>query len=301
MQQSKIINMVKCLITCLIMTMASTAFTQDTKLLQQLEDSMTQQWHQDLSAGTFKATQIINTPTVESPGKRGLQFLIMHRFGRLNEGSYALFGLDNASIRFGLDYGLTDRLSIGVGRSSLDKTYDGSVKWKALQQTKGHMPVTASLYGLMTHTTLRYPDKPFINSKYRTAYVGQLLLARKFSSRLSLQLSPAWIHFNLVPTRQDQNDLFALGVGGRLKLTKRTSFNAEYNYLPTDQVSSTNVHHSLSIGFDIETGGHVFQLVFTNSEGMTAPYYLAKTPGSWGDGDIFFGFNISRAFSFKKK
>jgi opacity protein-like surface antigen len=294
-------SMLKYLIKGFILIMAMPALAQDSTLLQQLEDSMQEQWHQDLSAGTFKATHIINTPTVEAPGKNGLEFLIMHRFGRLNEGSYALFGLDNATIRFGLDYGLTDRLSIGVGRSSLDKTYDGSVKWKALQQTKGRMPVTASLYGLMTHTTLKYPDKPYINSKYRTSYVSQLLLARKFNSRLSLQLSPTWIHFNLVPTPQDKNDLFALGIGGRMKITKRISINGEYNYLPTDQVKSTEVHHSVSFGFDIETGGHVFQLVFTNSEGMTAPYYLAKTPGSWGDGDIFFGFNISRAFSFKKR
>jgi hypothetical protein len=294
-------SMLKYLFKGFILIMAMPALAQDSTLLHQLEDSMQEQWHQDVSAGTFKATHIINTPTVEAPGKNGLEFLIMHRFGRLNEGSYALFGLDNATIRFGLDYGLTDRLSIGVGRSSLDKTYDGSVKWKALQQTEGKMPVTASLYGLMTYTTLKYPDKPYINSKYRTSYVSQLLLARKFNSRLSLQLSPTWIHFNLVPTPQDKNDLFALGIGGRMKITKRISINGEYNYLPTDQVKSTEVHHSVSFGFDIETGGHVFQLVFTNSEGMTAPYYLAKTPGSWGDGDIFFGFNISRAFSFKKR
>ena len=294
-------SMLKYIFKGFILIMAMPALAQDSTLLQQLEDSMQEQWHQDLSAGTFKATQIINTPTVESPGKNGLQFLIMHRFGRLNEGAYALFGLDNANIRFGLDYGLTDRVSIGVGRSSLDKTYDASIKWKALQQTEGKMPVTASLYGLLAYTTLRYPDKPYITSKYRTSYVSQLLLARKFNSRLSLQLSPTWLHFNLVPTPQDKNDLFALGVGGRMKITKRISTNGEYNYLPTDQVRSTEIHHSVSFGFDIETGGHVFQLVFTNSGGMTAPYYLAKTPGLWGDGDIFFGFNISRAFSFKKR
>jgi hypothetical protein len=295
------INMLKYLLTGYILLITLPALTQDTTLLQQLEDSMQEQWHEDLSTGTFKATQIINTPTIEAPGKNNLQFLIMHRFGRVNEGAYALFGLDNATIRFGLDYGLTDRVSIGVGRSSLDKTYDGSIKWKALQQAKGKMPFSASLYGLVTHTTLRYPDKPYMSSKYRTSYVAQLLLARKFSSRFSLQLSPAWVHFNLVPAKQDKNDLFALGIGGRMKLTKRTSFNVEYNYLPNDQVSSTNVYNALSFGFDIETGGHVFQLIFTNSEGMTAPYYLARTNGSWGDGDIFFGFNISRAFSFKKR
>lgn len=281
----------------LLYTCAATA--QDTSLLKLLQDSLPEH-HNGVVTGTFKATQIINTPTVEAPAKKGLQFMIMHRFGRVNEGAYALFGLDNATIRLALDYGLTDRFAIGIGRSSLDKTYDGSFKWKLLQQKTGRMPVTVSLYELLTHTTLRYSDKPFMNTKYRTTYVSQLLVARKFSSRLSLQVSPAWIHFNLVPTEQDKNDLFALALGGRMKITKRTSLNAEYNYLPTDQVASSRVRHSLSLGLDIETGGHVFQLVFSNAQGMTAPYYLAKTTGSWGDGDIFFGFNVTRAFTFKK-
>ncbi|MEI6950203.1 DUF5777 family beta-barrel protein [Paraflavisolibacter sp. H34] len=276
------------------------ARSQDTSLLKMLDDSLAAGPWADQATGTFKATQIINTPTVEAPGKKGLQFLIMHRFGKLNEGGYALFGLDNATIRFGLDYGLTDRLAVGIGRSQLDKTFDGSLKWKVLRQAAGKVPITVSLYGLLTHYTLKMPDKPYLNARYRTAYTTQALIARKFNRNLSLQLSPAWTHFNLVPTPQDNNEVFSLGIGGRMKITRRISINAEYNLLPGSQLPSTDPDNSLSLGFDFETGGHVFQLVFTNSQGMTGPYYLAKTQGEWGDGDIYFGFNISRSFSFKK-
>lgn len=273
---------------------------QDTAWMN-LNDSLFNTQSSGSVTATFKATQIINAPTVEAPGKGGLQFLIMHRFGRINEGAYALFGLDNATIRFGLDYGLTNTLAVGIGRSSLDKTYDASVKWKVLQQQQKGMPLTVSLYALIANSTLRYTDKPFLNARLRTLYATQLLLARKFSPKVSLQLSPTWLHLNLVPSRRDKNDVFAVTAGGRFKISKRTSFNAEYTFLPDGQVVSNTVHPSLSFGFDIETGGHVFQLVFTNSQGMIAPYYIAKTGGSWGDGAIFFGFNISRAFTLKKK
>jgi hypothetical protein len=278
----------------------SVASAQDSTLMKLLEDSLSKNGFPDVVTGTFKATQIINMPTVEAPPKKGLQFLIMHRFGRLNEGGYALFGLDNATIRFGLDYGLTDNFAIGVGRSSLDKTFDGSFKWKLLRQTTGKIPVTVSLYSVLTHYTLKFSDKPFLNKKYRTDYASELLIARKFTTNLSLQLTPVWLHYNLVPTPQDHNDVFALGIGGRMKITKRMSVNAEYNYIPKDRFVSTDIYHSLSFGIDLETGGHVFQLIFTNSQGMTGPYYIGKTYGQWGEGDIYFGFNISRAFNLKK-
>jgi hypothetical protein len=274
---------------------------QDSTLLSMLDDSLSAHASADRVIGTFKATHIINTPTVEAPGRRNLEFIIMHRFGKLNEGAYALFGLDNAAIRFGLDYGLTDNFSIGVGRSSLNKVYDGSVKWKLLRQTTGNIPVTVTLYGLVAHTTLRQEDKPFLTARYRTSYSTSLLVARKISSRLSLQVSPTWIHYNLVPTAADKNNVFAGTIGGRMKLTKRMSINAEYNYLLPDQVVSENMHNSLGAGIDLETGGHVFQLVFTNSAAMTVPYFIGKTSGRWDKGDIYFGFNISRAFSFRKQ
>jgi len=282
----------------LILVVAATAQAQDSSLLSLLNDSATKQ-HFDVT-GTFKATQIINTPTVEAPAKAALQFMIMHRFGKLNEGGYALFGLDNAVIRFALDYGITDRLAVGIGRSSYEKVYDASLKYKLVPQRDGGAPLSLSVYGLVANTRLRYSDKPYYNFKYRTMYTTQLLLARKMNPKLSLQLVPSWIHFNLVPTPQDKNDLLALGAGGRMKITKRMSINAEYNYLLPNQAVSSKAYNSVSAGLDIETGGHVFQLVFTNSVGMIAPYYLAKTDGRWGKGDIYFGFNITRIFSVKR-
>ena len=276
---------------------ANYVHAQDSTLLQMLTDTGTAK---QPVTGTFKATQVINMPTVEAPAHKSLQFMIMHRFGRLNEGGYALFGLDNATIRFALDYGLTPNLSIGIGRSSLDKVYDASFKWRLITQKKGGFPITASLYGLMTNTTLRYSDKPYLNAKYRTAYTTQLLLAKKLSSAISVQIVPAWLHFNLVPTAEDKNDILAIGIGGRAKVTRRMSLNAEYHILPKDQVVSQKVYNSFSVGADLQTGGHVFQLIFTNSHGMTAPYYLAKNAGQWSDGNIYFGFNITRIFHFKK-
>jgi hypothetical protein len=226
----------------------------------------------------------------------------MHRFGELSDGAYELFGLDNAEIRFGLDYGIADFLSVGVGRSSLDKTYDANFKLKLLRQTAGKIPVSVSLYELLTYTSFpKQADKPFLTSRFRTAYTSQLLIASKLSRKLSLQIAPTLIHFNMVSTPKDKNDVFALGLGGRMKITNRMSIDAEYNVLAGNQVVSSKVYNSLSLGLDIETGGHVFQLVFTNSRGMIGPYYLAKTSGQWSDGNIYFGFNISRAFNFKRK
>jgi opacity protein-like surface antigen len=281
---------------------ATSSFAQDSSLLTMLNDSLSSDAKANITTGTFQATQLINTPTVEARAKKTLQFLIMHRFGELSDGGYELFGLDNAEIRFGLDYGISDVLSVGVGRSSLDKTFDANFKLKLLRQTVGKIPVSVSFYELLSYTSFpRKSEKPFLTSRFRTAYTSQLLIARKFSRKLSLQVSPALIHFNMVAAAKDKNDVFALGVGGRMKITNRMSIDAEYNILPGNQVVSADVYNSLSLGLDIETGGHVFQLVFTNSRGMISPYYLAKTTGQWKDGNIFFGFNISRVFNFKRK
>jgi hypothetical protein len=287
------------LITAIICFLSGRAHAQDSSLLKLL-DSATGSLVSPYVTGTFKATQVVNMPTVEAPARQTLQFMIMHRFGKLNEGGYELFGLDNAVIRFALDYGLTDRLSVGIGRSSHEKVYDASLKYKLLRQRESGLPLSVSVYGLVANTRLKYSDKPYLNTTYRTMYTTQLLLARKMNENLSLQLAPAWLHFNLVPTPTDKNDVFAIGIGGRMKITRRMSLNAEYNYLPDDQLVTGTRYQSLSAGLDLETGGHVFQLIFSNSVGMVAPYYLAKTTGSWGKGDIYFGFNITRIFDFKR-
>jgi hypothetical protein len=253
-------------------------------------------------SATFKATHIVNLQTVESPAKGDLNFIIMHRFGKINDGSYNFFGLDNATLRLGLDYGITDRLAAGIGRSSLEKTFDGYLKYKLLRQTEdGKMPVSVSLLETVSNYTQKFTDKTYLNAKYRTTYVSQILIARKINRSVSLQLAPAMLHFNLVPTTKDNNDVFAATVGGRVKFTKRMSITGEYTYLPSGQINSRDVKNSLSLGWDIETGGHVFQLVFSNSQGMTESQYITRTTGSWGKGDIYFGFNISRNFTLKKK
>lgn len=286
--------------TIFLLLVCSRMMAQDSSLMKMMDDAVAESQKGQVVTGTFKATQIVNLPTVESPGKKSLQFMIMHRFGKLNGGAYEFFGLDNASIRFALDYGITDRFSVGLGRSSGDKTFDGSLKYKLLQQKEAGMPISVSLYGLITNYTQRYTDKPYLDARYRTAYTTQVLIAKKFSPAFSFEVVPSWIHYNLVPTPEDKSDLFAVSAGGRLKFTKRMSVNAEYNYLLRNQVVSTKVYDAISGGIDIETGGHVFQLVFTNAAGMVGPYYLAKTDGSWGKGDIYFGFNITRNFNFKK-
>src|SRR5580704_461759 len=290
------------LLLIVLLSLCRNLVAQDSSLLKLLDDSLRANHQKTFVHGTFKATHIINTQTVEQPAKGVLEFLIMHRFGQLNQGAYNLYGLDFATLRLGLNYGITDRLSIGIGRSSLDKVLDGSIKYKLLRQTDGEnsMPVSVNIYSSMAYITLEYSDKPYLTGQYRMIYTNELLIARKISSRLSLELTPVWMHFNLVPSTADKNDVFALGLGGRIRLTNRISLNAEYNYLLPNQVQSIKVYNSLSAGIDFETGGHVFQLVFSNSQGMIEPYYLARTTDNWAKGGIYFGFNISRVFNFKK-
>jgi opacity protein-like surface antigen len=276
---------------------------QDSSLLSKLNDSMSLNGQKSWVTGTFKATHVVNMKTVESPAKGAMVFLIQHRFGQLNSGSYNFFGLDNATLRLGLDYGITDRLTAGVGRSSLLKTYDGFLKFKLLRQTDGSpaMPVSVSLVGSIYNYTENIAFESYLNGIHRTSYATQLLIARKFNSNLSLQLAPTWLHYNLASKVNDKNDVFALGIGGRMKINRRMSINAEYNYLPSGQVVSNTVYNSFSLGWDIETGGHVFQLVFSNSQSMAETQYITQTTGRWGKGDIFFGFNLSRTFNLKKK
>jgi hypothetical protein len=275
---------------------------QDNTLLNSLNDSLSAHGGKSYVTGTFKATHVVNMQTVESAAAGNLNFVIQHRFGQLNSGSYNFFGLDNATLRLGLDYGITDDLDVGIGRSSYLKTFDGYLKYKLLKQTEGHqMPVSVSILGTVTDYTQDIIGKPYLDTKLRTAYSGQLLIARKITRNLSLEVTPTYLHYNLVPTVADKNDLFALGMGARYKFTRRMSINAEYDYLPSGQVVSTPYHNSFSLGWDIETGGHVFQLVFSNSQSMLETQYLTQTTGSWGKGDIYFGFNISRNFNLKKK
>jgi hypothetical protein len=286
----------------LLLFAGAAAQAQDSSLLNMLNDSMAAHPKKAYVFGTFKAEHIVNMQTIESPAQGNLNFVIQHRFGTLNSGSYNFFGLDNATLRLGLDYGITDDLAVGVGRSSYLKTFDGYLKYKLFKQAEGGgMPVSVSLIGTITDFTQDLTDEVFLNTDDRTAYSVELPIARKISSSLSLEVTPTYLHYNFVPTPRDKNDIFALGLGGRMKITKRMSINAEYDVVPKNQIVSYSVHNSFSLGWDIETGGHVFQLVFTNSQSIVPTQYITQTTGTWGKGDIYFGFNISRNFNLKKK
>lgn len=250
----------------------------------------------------FKTNRVINLHSLESTSAGVLDIKISHRFGTLNRGAYELFGLDNATIRIGGDYGITDQLTIGLGRSSFQKTYDGFVKYKFLRQSTGakKMPLTAAFFASTALQTMKWqnPDRENYFSS-RLYYTFQMIVGRKFSESFSLQLSPTVVHRNLVKTSAESNDVFALAAAGRIKITKRLALNAEYIYVLPDQLLP-GFRNSLSIGFDIETGGHVFQLHFTNSTSMIAPGFVAQTVENWGDGGIHFGFNVSRVFTVVK-
>jgi len=252
---------------------------------------------------TFKTTRVVLGQSVENPAPGVLLFMIQHHFGRLNSGAYELWGLDQATIRLGLEYGINEWLAVGIGRGTYQKTFDGFVKAKFLRQSTGlkEMPVTLSYFGSTALNSLRWQE-PERNNFFtsRLSFVHQLLLARKFSPGLSLQLTPTLVHNNLVATTADKNSIFATGIGGRVKLTNRVSLNAEYFYVFPDQIVSREYDNSFSIGFDIETGGHVFQLFFTNSNPIFERGFITETVGQWTEGDIYFGFNISRVFTIVK-
>lgn len=257
----------------------------------------------DFVQGTFKGTTIIHGQSVEVPGNKDLLFIISHRFGAVNTGLYNFFGLDQGTTRLGLEYGIKDIAGFSIGRSSYEKTYDGAIKLKLIRQQGGikNIPLTVTLYSVICVKTLKWEDPERENLfSSRLSYTTQLLIARKFNKNLSLQISPSFVHFNLVPTPEDQNNIFSIGLGGRYKLGPKFSINGEYFYLLPGKTAD-DYANSLSVGIDMETGGHVFQLHFTNSQLMFAPGYIARTEGEWADGDIFIGFNIYRVFNLNKK
>jgi hypothetical protein len=253
--------------------------------------------------GTFKGTTIINGQSIEVPGSSDLHFVVSHRFGTVNKGIYDFFGMDQATTRFGFEYGIKNIASVSVGRNTFEKTYDGGIKVRLLRQQTGvkYIPVSVSLYSAIYAKTLKWeiPDRDNLFSS-RFSYAYQLLIGRKFSKKLSLQLSPTIVHKNLVPLPKDQNTVYALGFAGRYKLTRKTSINGEYFYLFPGETAD-KYYNSLSFGFDFETGGHVFQLQLTNSQSMFARGFVTETEGEWTEGDVYIGFNLYRVFPLNKK
>lgn len=289
-----------CLLTLVLITFSTLQLKAQTDLMDLFGDEPETVLYE---TATFKTTRLVLGQSVENPAPGVLMFLIQHHFGRINSGAYEFWGMDQANIRIGLEYGINEWLTVGVGRSSYKKTFDGFVKGKILRQSTGakNMPLTVSYFGSTSLNSLKWQEPERENYfSSRLAFTHQLLIARKFSPGFSFQITPTIVHRNLVPTEEDSNDIFAVGFGGRAKLTNRVSLNAEYWYVLPDQIVTEPHDNALSIGFDIETGGHVFQLFFTNADPIFESGFITETRGKWDKGDIYFGFNISRVFTIVK-
>ncbi|MDI1354053.1 MAG: DUF5777 family beta-barrel protein [bacterium] len=272
---------------------------------------------------TFKTVKIGNAQTIETVKKNHLDFRIAHRFGNIydsnnenpiNETFQTFFGFDNATdIRFALDYGITDNISIGIGRSKMNKLIDGTLKWRILQQTTDfRMPISLTFFSSTGYshapTSTIYSgivqDFP-TNELHRFNFFNQVIIASKLSDWLSLEILPSYMYRNFIKESvnsnnqaEDQNGFFTLGFGGRIKLTKRLSFIGDYFYnFPEYYHNNDKVHNPLSLGFEIETGGHVFSLFYTNASGLIENNFIPYTTDSWAKGQIKFGFCISRTFA----
>jgi len=253
----------------------------------------------EVVTNAFKSSRVINGHSMEFIGKGVLDFRILHRFGRANDGVSEWFGLDQASMRMGLDYGLGKNLTVGIGRSTFKKEVDGFLKLRLLSQKTYGTPFSVVVVTGMSVYTFKNTDPLHeVSFSSRAGYYYQSIIGRKFSRKFSLQLSPTLVHRNIVPAG-DVNDTYALGIGGRFKLSKRTALVADY-FPVLNRPSTSDTRNSLSLGFDIETGGHVFQLHFSNSTGMNERAFITDTHDSWGKGEVRFGFNLSRVFTVKR-
>jgi len=295
------------LFSVLLISIVMTSYAQDENdsLLNELNNDNTSFKKENVTA-TFKATRIIDGSSVENLGAGVLDFRINHRFGDLSQGVHNTFGLDDATTKLSLDYGITKWLMVGVGHSALNNEDDGLLKAKILKQKEKGTPITLSYGGYVSIQTTPAPSLPsgdtwkFSNRLY---YTNQLLIARKFNDWLSLQLMPTIVHYNVVDSSKFSNNTIAIGIGGRVKVSKRIAITSEYYCRVTNAnllYIGQTTYNALSIGIDIETGGHVFQLVFTNSQGLSERSFIGQTTDSWSKGDIHFGFNISRVFTVVK-
>ncbi len=278
------------------------AFAQtDTK--DELENLLSQEQKpvKEFVKNAFKSSRVINGHSMEFIGKGVLDFRILHRFGALNTGWRELFGLDQASMRMGFDYGISKNLTIGIGRSTFNKEVDGFVKYRIAHQHKGLKPIPLSLIWVsgMTMNTTKITDSKLNAFENRLGYYHQIIAGRKFGEAFTLQLSPTFVHRNLVDLPVDNNNMIALGVGARLKLTNRTALILDTYPILYGDHEGYNIF-PLSIGFDIETGGHVFQLHVSNARGMNEKAFITETTQDWTKGEIQIGFNLSRVFTIVK-
>ncbi|MEO7177046.1 MAG: DUF5777 family beta-barrel protein [Saprospiraceae bacterium] len=268
-------------------------------LLSSLEEEKTTQY----VTNAFKSPYVVNAKSIEMLPKGVLDFRILHRFGAVSGGGYQLFGLDQASMRLGFDYGVTKNLMLGFGRSNNKKEVDASIKYRILQQSVGArvMPVSLVWVSGLTINGLKEPAVG-VETKFsrRLAYYHELIVGRKFSDKFSLQITSMLLHQNITGGIVDPNNLYCLGLGTRWKITKRTAITLDYFY-SFNKFDNRLEYTPLSIGVDIETGGHVFQLHFSNATGMNERAIIQDENGQWLKGEIRFGFNLSRWFQIVKQ
>lgn len=286
-------------------TTCNLATAQDVDLFksQEEQDKKDKQNQTDYTTATFKTTRMINGQSIENVGVGVLDVKISHRFTPVNVGAKGLWGLDGANMRMGVDYGITKDLMVGIGRTN-GGLLDGFAKFKFLHQSTGkvNMPVSAAISGGLFWRTQK--DNTLNNYSDRINTSLQLIIARKFNDYVSLQVVPTIVHYNSVAKSSIPNDFYSVGLGGRLRLTKRVNLTAEYYYRinkPDDfTVNGSKPVNCLSVGFDIETGGHVFQFHFSNSPDMNDRSFINETTSKWNVDAVRFGFNIARVFVIKK-
>ena len=258
-------------------------------LLQEIDTAKVENIYQT----SFKALQIVTAQSTKLSSKNQFYIIIAHRFGDLSTGFKDFFGLDDASTKLGVIYGVTDEFSLSISRETFMKTFEFGAKYRLLQQKNNSPFDIVGCNVIAINSDLSKDDYPNINFGNRLSYLTQILVSRRFNDRISLQLMPSYIHKNLYDASIENNNQFLVGIGGRHKISKRISFNAEYFV----KIDNFNYYKNpLSVGMDIETGGHVFQLVFSNSQVNSDIGYLTNAAGDWGKGNIYFGFNLYRVF-----
>lgn len=248
------------------------------------------------TTAAFKGLKIVNFESTKLVAKKEFTLVVAHRFGSIENGFDTFFGLDDAVTRLNFIYGISDGFNIGISRSSYQKIYEGSLKYRILRQENNGFPFTVvGFNSILINTALDKNNLPKLEFKHRLGYTAQILVSRKMSEKLSLEIAPTFFHDNYVMINDQDNSQFALGFGGRYKLGKRWSLNADYGW-HLNRASNSPFRNPLSIGIDLETGGHVFQMHFTNAQPMNTNTFLGQSTGDWSEGDIYFGFNLSRVF-----
>ncbi len=252
----------------------------------------------------FLIGSIAGMSTVTNLEANNLNSTIMHNFGSVNGGLEDFYGLDlGASVRLGIDYGISDKLSVGIGRTSLEDNVDLRFKYTLLRQMKSDkIPVEVAVkgdVGITTQENTIFEDFTFTE---RMNYFASVMIARQFNEKITLQVAPMISHFNTVVDEGNglpNHTHFAVGFAGRIKLNVRNSLTFEYLPVLGERTAGTKNH--LALGYEVETGGHVFQMFFMAGRWFTEQHLLARNTDDFFAGDFRLGFNVNRIFSLGKK